>query len=312
MIIDDFLVQTDRGLFCKYGNFYLDPHKPVETAVISHAHGDHAIKGNKTVYCTEATRLIMQLRFKKSAAHEFYECGYHLTFKINSVQLSFYPAGHILGSAMILMEYQNMRYLYTGDYKLQHDETCEKAEFVEADVFITESTFANPNTQHPNAEEEIKKLNTVKSNIMLGAYVLGKSQRLIKLINNYCPEKIILVHQNILSTNAIYERLGINLGKYQAYNRKLMKQNLEGYIYLVPPLTFNNYSKAVNVVRAFASGWTRLQQQNGLSLYISDHVDWNDILISIQQVKPQEIWTLHGDGNHLKEYFKDKITVKIL
>jgi putative mRNA 3-end processing factor len=311
-IQQNFIILTKTGLYCEQGNFYLDPQEPVINAVISHAHADHAVSGNQNVYCTKATQLFMQTRYKNFAAANFNVKTYQEIFQINDVKISFYPAGHILGSAMVLLEYNGTRYLYTGDYKLEADETCEAVELCQADVLITETTFANPEVNHPDASEEIEKLNRVKANIMLGAYALGKSQRLVRLINDRCPEKKILVHHGIMPFMHIYEQMGINLGQYQVYDRKLMKQNLEGYVYVVPPMVFNSHMKAINVVRAFATGWKYLQQGNGLHLYVSDHVDWKAIIETIERVQPQEVWTLHGDGKLLKAHFQDRLTVKIL
>lgn len=311
-ILQDFITLTKTGLYCQLGNFYLDPKEPTLNAVISHAHADHAVSGNQNVFCTKATQLFMQTRYKKFAAADFHIKTYRETFDINGIKITFYPAGHMLGSAMILMQHNDVKYLYTGDYKLEPDDTCEAIVFCKADVLITETTFANPEVSHPDAIDEIKKLNQVKTNIMLGAYALGKSQRLIRLINQHCPEKKILVHHNMMPFVNLYEQLGVTLGPYQVYDRKLMKQNLEGYIYLVPPMVFNSYIRAINVVRVFATGWKYLQQGNGLHLYISDHVDWNAIIKTIERVQPQEVWTLHGDGKQLKAHFKDQLTVKIL
>lgn len=312
MILDDFLVPTKIGLFCVYGNFYLDPREMVKNAVISHAHGDHAISGNFHVYCTQATSSFMKQRYKKFAAEEFHIQAFHSVFSLNDVKISFIPAGHILGSALVLMEYKGIRYLYTGDYKLQPDDTCEPIEFVEADVLITETTFANPDTRHPDAVAEIKKLNSTQSNIMLGAYALGKSQRLIRLINDHCPDKRILVHHNILPFVKLYEELGIDMGKYEVYDRKVMKNNQSQMVYIVPPLVYRSYIKAINVVRVFASGWKHLQNNNELQLYISDHVDWNDIILTIEKVKPAQVWTTHGSGIQLKSYFQNILDVKLL
>ena len=109
----------------------------------------------------------------------------------------------------------------------------------------------------------------------------------------------------------IYEDYGMKMGSYKMYDRKVMKSNLENQVYIVPPMVFHSYHKAINVVRVFASGWKNLQQQNGISLYISDHADWDAILETIKKVQPKQLWTLHGDGKHLKEYFKDILEVKI-
>ncbi|MGZ3946308.1 MAG: MBL fold metallo-hydrolase [Mucilaginibacter sp.] len=311
MILDDFLYFDTNGLYCKYGNFYIDPKQPVTTAVISHAHADHAVPGSNEVYCTEATAAFMQQRYGKKAAKVFNIAAYDKPFSIGGVQITFIPAGHMLGSAQLLMEYNGTRYLYTGDYKLQPDATCEPVEWVKTDVLITESTFANPAILHPDPVAEIKKLNDIKSNILLGAYGLGKSQRLIKMINEYAPQKIVLIHHSIMPLNAIYQKMGVDIGKHQLYGRKLMKEQRE-YVYIVPPFTFDSYYRATGAKRLFASGWKNLQVNQNDTLFISDHADWNDILLTIERTQPQQVWTLHGDGHHLKKHFGENIFVKIL
>ena len=311
MILDDFLSFNPNGLYCKYGDFYLDPTEPVATAVISHAHADHAISGNTNVFCTEATAAFMQLRYGKNAAKAFNIAGYHQSFIIKDVKISFISAGHMLGSAQVLMEHEGTRYLYTGDYKIQPDATCEPIEWVKTDVLITESTFADPAIVHPDPVTEIQKLNDIKINILLGAYGLGKSQRLIHMINEHAPQKKILVHHRIMPINTIYEKMGFSPGKYQLYSRKLMKEQDE-YVYIVPPFTFDSYINAKGVKRLFASGRKNLQVNNNDTLFISDHVDWNDILQAVEHSQPKQVWTLHGNGMHLKKYFGNDILVKIL
>ena len=149
--------------------------------MISHAHGDHAIGGNLDVYCTEATALFMKHRYRKFAAGEFHLKIYYEVFKLNGVRMSFIPAGHILGSAQVLMEYSGVRYLYTGDYKLQPDNTCEPIEFVDCRCADHRNYFCR--SRYPAShtrKQEILKLNSTQTNIMLGAYALGKCQRLIQ------------------------------------------------------------------------------------------------------------------------------------
>ena len=311
MIQQDFLYFDANGLYCKYGKFYIDAVKPAQIAVISHAHADHAIPGNVEVYCTEPTSLFMKQRYGKNAAKVFNLAGYDKPFTIGGVQVTFIPAGHMLGSAQILMEYEGVKYLYTGDYKLQPDATCEPLEWVKTDVLITESTFANPTILHPDPVEEIKKLNDIKVNILLGAYGLGKSQRLINLINRHSPQKTILIHHSIMPLNGVYHKMGVDIGKHQLYSRKLMKEQREN-VYIVPPFTFESYFRAVGVKRLFASGWKNLQVNQNDTLFISDHADWNDILRTIEETRPTQVWTLHGDGNHLRKHFGDRIFVKIL
>lgn len=310
-IHSDFLVETKLGYYCSYGDFYVDPQYPVEKAVISHAHGDHAVPGHKSIFCTLGTSLFMKHRFTKQPDKSYSTVDYHVPIFFGKVKVSFIPAGHILGSAQILMEYEGVRYLYTGDYKLQSDNTCEPIEFVQADVLITETTFANPEIIHPDPVEEIKKLSSTSMNIMLGCYALGKAQRITQLVNEYCPEKVIYTHHNITPIHRLYNDNGFIKLKYEAYNRKALKDG-ENKIYLVPPMTFNNYFRAKNVVKVFASGWKRLQQHNDMTLYISDHIDWNDLLAYIAKVNPREVWTVHGEGGMLKQYYGDKLIVRDL
>jgi putative mRNA 3-end processing factor len=312
MILADFIVQTPKGLYCSYGDFYLDPKQPVQHAVISHAHADHAIAGNAKVYCTKPTSLFMTYRYKEEAAGIFLIKKYGQAFEINGVELFFFPAGHMLGSAQVLMCYNGTRYLYTGDYKLQEDPTCEAFEFVQADVLITETTFADPETMHPAAEQEIGKLNATELNIMLGAYVLGKSQRLISLINRYCIEKRIVVHHSLLPFIRIYEQEGISMGAYELFDKKFLKSSSRPLVYLVPPVVFNSNIKVMNVVKVFATGWKDLQRSNQMQLYVSDHADWNEIIRTISEVKPAEVWTTHGSGIQLRDHYKESLVVKLL
>lgn len=310
IILSDFLVRKPEGYYCRYGDFFIDAGSPVAHNVVSHAHGDHASSGHDYVYCTNGTALFMSYRYKQNRKDSYQVKLFNGTFKIGPVEITFLAAGHILGSAQILMEYQGIRYLYTGDYKLQADETSEPIEVQQADVLITESTFANPEVIHPDPIQEIKKLEGHASNILLGTYVLGKAQRITDLINRYCPERRVLVHSGILPYHRLYDEHGFKKMSYEPYNRREMKQGEQNKVYLVPPMTFNSYFRATKVLRAFASGWKRLQAQNDIELYISDHVDWNDILHYIKLVDPKEVWTLHGDGTILKSYFGDRLMVR--
>ncbi len=311
-ILNDFLVRQNSGFYCRYGDFYIDPLLPVPRAVISHGHGDHATPGHSVNFCTAPTEAIMSYRYSKVHLHQFSVHAYDQPFEIGGVRLRFIPAGHMLGSAQILMEFQGVRYLYSGDIKLQEDATCEPLHFVKADVLITESTFADPQVIHPDPVGEIQKLNSVQQNIMLGTYSLGKAQRLTRLITQYCPSKDLLIHRGILPFHHLYKSFGFDPGSFAPYNRKDMKAVPPNKIYLVPPMTFRSYLRAKNVVRAFASGWKHLQQNNALSVLISDHVDWPDLMRYIDSVSPKELWTVHGEGKHLKQYFQGHIPVKTI
>jgi len=311
-ILSDFLVQRPEGYYCRYGDFFIDPSRPVHRAVISHAHADHASPGHAEIFCTPSTAAFMQLRYSRQPQESFRTFPYHRGFTLGGVQLFFVAAGHMLGSAQIVMEYGGVRYLFTGDYKLQDDDTCEALEAVQADVLITESTFADPAVIHPDPLEEIRKINGKPHHILLGAYALGKAQRLTSLINRHCPDRRVLLHHGILPWHRLYGALGVRHLQYEPYHRKEMKNASGHHIYLVPPMTFNSYFRATNVIRVFASGWKRLQHANDMDLYISDHVDWNDILTYVGSVQPREIWTVHGEGRHLAAHFSGSLSVRPL
>jgi putative mRNA 3-end processing factor len=311
MILDDFIIKTDIGYYCKYANFYIDPSAAVENSVVSHAHADHASPGSIKVYCTEPTQAFMVLRYKHKAAKEFNISEFNILFSIGEVLLTFIPAGHILGSAQILMTYKGIKYLYSGDIKWQEDNTVEATESVYADVLITETTFARPEFEHPNAKDEIDALLNLKSPIVIGAYVLGKAQRINSLINQYHPEIPVYIHFDVYPYHKIYDRLGKSNLKYELLQKKDIRNGRLG-VYIVPPLTYQSYKIQYPYTFAFASGWDHLQNGQTL-LKISDHMDWKELLHYIDLVQPKQIWAIHGDPKKIIEHFANTNTlVKVL
>jgi putative mRNA 3-end processing factor len=299
-------------LYCAAGDFYIDPKRRVHKALISHAHGDHAVPNSGNIYTTAGTKKLMISRYKNGIRSRFNDVQYRESFHLNDVTITFYPAGHILGSAQILLEYEGRRFLYTGDFKIQEDSSCEGFELVHADVLITETTFAHPDYSHPESSFEIKRLSEVKEqNIMLGGYAIGKAQRLTQLISQHCPEKKILVQSEIARYHKVYESAGFNLGKWEVYNRDEFKHE-SGCVYIVPPNWLSRNRSNKNVYRAFATGWKRYFFNCDAILHVSDHADWNDILGLIDKVQPKKIYTLHGDGSHLKEHLQGKFDITVL
>ncbi len=295
---------TPIGLYCSVGDFFIDPKKSVKNALVSHAHSDHAVKNNKNIYCTAPTKDLMQFRNStKNSLEQFYVMEYGKTFELQDVKITFYPAGHILGSAMILMEHDGVKYLYTGDFKLQADNSCEAIVFIGADVLITETTFANPRHVHPDADQEILKLNDLKDkNTIIGTYALGKAQRVTQLALKHCPEKIVMVHSAIIPLHHIYKKFNYDLGNWLPYSRDLFKTSTN-CIYIVPPYIYNQYKDNSKYYSAFATGWDWFYKHNSIRLHISDHADWNDLQILVDKVAPKKILTVHGDGRHLQYHY---------
>ncbi|HLG33237.1 MAG TPA: MBL fold metallo-hydrolase [Bacteroidia bacterium] len=308
----EFLKITTRGLYCEAGGFYLDPKLVVNHAVITHAHSDHAVRGNKNVYCTAPTSEFMKLKFGNKNSGVYHVTEFGKTFQLGNVSLTLYPAGHILGSAQVLMEHNRVKYLYTGDFKLTDDNSCEAFEFVSADVLYMETTFASPSYSHPEPGEEISKLNEMKGmNILIGAYSLGKAQRVTQLVTKHCPEKKVIVHSNAVPFHRIYESFSYSLGGWDFFSQKLLRDSTD-IVYIVPPSVYNKYLSNKTFLKTFATGWKQFYRGNDFTLTISDHADWKELHTLISHVKAKTIFTLHGDGSRLKKFFDGQATNVIL
>jgi putative mRNA 3-end processing factor len=298
------LKNTPIGLYCAVGDFYIDPKKPVMHAIVSHAHSDHAVKNNKNIYCTAPTKALMDSRnTSKTSTEVFHIKEYGETFILNDVKVTLYPAGHMLGSAMVLLENDNIKYLYTGDFKLQDDGSCEKIEIVSADVLITETTFANPRHIHPDADEEMKKLLTLEGkNIIIGTYAIGKAQRITHLALKNLPNKIIMVHSSLIPFHTLYQKFGFDLGNWLPYSRNVFKDT-DNSVLIVPPYVYHRYKDNSKYHSMFATGWDWFYKNTSIRLHISDHADWNDLQILVEKVAPKKIFTVHGDGRHMQYHY---------
>lgn len=310
--VNNFLQKTKTGLYCIAGDFYLDPTRSVHRALISHAHGDHAVPNNGIVYSTEPTKSFMDYRHGLKLFTEFNTVKYGQSFLLNDVEITFYPAGHMLGSAQILMEYSGERYLYTGDFKTQEDKSCEPFEFVKCHHLITETTFASPIYDHPDPVDVLTELVQEKVNVVVGAYAIGKAQRITKIIAEKFPEVPVYVHPEIAPFHEIYSKHGFDLGKWNMYRRAEFKEQEQSF-YIVSPSQFKRFSRNKNVLKVFATGWKQAYYECDRVLAISDHADWNGLLELIEKSEPTNIYTVHGDGSHLKAHLQNsKIKVEIL
>ena len=178
----------NENLYISPINTYIDPSKPVENAIITHGHADHAKPGHKNVLATKETINIMKIRYGENCAQNFQELKLNKSLKIDDVEITFYPAGHILGSVQVLAEYKGEKINFTGDYKTKKDKTCEYFEPVRCHTLVTEATFGLPVFQHPNEHNEIKKLLRSLELFpnrphIVGVYALGKAQRIIGLLS---------------------------------------------------------------------------------------------------------------------------------
>lgn len=303
----DLLLPQPEGLYCPIGDFYIDPVRPVERALITHGHADHARPGNHSVMATQQTLDIMAVRYGANFAQATQAAGWGVETRIGDVKVSFHPAGHVLGSAQISVEHRGLRIVASGDYKRSPDPTCQNFELVKCDIFITEATFGLPVFRHPGAKAEIAKLLRSVAQFpdrthMVGAYALGKAQRVIREIRDAGYDEPIYIHGALQKLCDYYEGQGIALGDLRpATLEKGDKKDFAGTIVVGTPSSFADRwaRRFADPVASFASGWMQVRQrarQRGveLPLIISDHCDWDELILTIDEVEAEEIWVTHG------------------
>src|SRR5580700_10545764 len=312
---EDILMPTPAGLCCKPGGFHIDPTRIVERALITHAHSDHARAGHGAVLATRETLDLMRLRYGENFAGAAQAIGYGESVTINGVTVTFHPAGHVLGSAQIAVEghdlkHNGLRIVASGDYKNVPDPTCTPFELVPCDVFITEATFALPVFRHGDPDGEIKKLLRSVALFperahLVGAYSLGKAQRVIALLRKAGYAAPIYLHGAMEKITRYYESRGIALGELRLVSGAT-KQTLAGTITICPPSALNDLwtRRFPDPLAAFASGWMRVrararQQGVSLPLVISDHADWDGLTATIAATGAGEIWVTHGQEDAL-------------
>lgn len=303
-VMSNLLTLTPEGLYSPLANAHIDPIRPVDRAVITHGHADHARAGHGAVLASRQTLEIMAIRYGPGFCKSQQPAAYGEVVKINGVAVSLHPAGHVLGSAQILLEADGHRTVVSGDYKRHADPTCAPFELVTCDTFVTEATFGLPVFRHPPAASEVAKL--LKSmdlfsgrTHLLGAYALGKAQRAIAEIRAGGYDRPIYLHGALEKLTSYYQSQGVNLGPIEPVGRR--GKELAGALVLCPPgqLTDRWARRFGDPVTSMASGWMRVRaraRQRGveLPLIISDHADWDDLCRTIIETGAEQVWVTHG------------------
>jgi putative mRNA 3-end processing factor len=307
---EDLLAPTPAGVFCKPGGFCIDPTRPVERAVITHAHSDHARPGHGAVLATQETLDLMRLRYGDNFAGTSQAAQPGETIKIGNAEVTFHPAGHVLGSAQVAVACDGLTIVAAGDYKDAPDPTCAPFELVPCDVFITEATFGLPVFRHGDPRSEIARLlHSVavfaERAHLVGAYSLGKAQRVIAMIRQAGYDRPIYLHGALEAITRYYQGRGIGLGELRPV-RGTDKAELAGAIALCPPSSLQDVwtRRFPDPVPCFASGWMRVRaraRQRGveLPLVISDHADWDGLTATVAATGASEIWVTHGQEDAL-------------
>jgi putative mRNA 3-end processing factor len=301
---ESWLAPGPEGLFCAAGGFHVDPHRPVERAIITHGHSDHARAGHGAVLATAETIAIMRARLGDACAGSFQALAYGEVLMIGDARVQLAPAGHILGSAQVVIEHRGRRAVVSGDYKRRADPTCAPFELQRCELFITEATFGLPVFRHEPDEREIGRLLASVAQFperahLVGVYGLGKCQRLIALLRGAGYGRGIWLHGALAGMCEVYVALGHDLGALRLVSEAEGK--LAGEIVLCPPSALaDRWSRRLaDPVTAFASGWMRVRgraRQRGveLPLVISDHCDWPELIQTIGETGAGEIWVTHG------------------
>ena len=311
MTIPDWLIPQPQGLYLAPADAWIDPSRAVARALVTHGHADHARPGHGAVLATPETLAIMAARFGEQPGAQALRHGERLM--LGGVEVSFHPAGHVLGSAQIRLQHKGQRVVISGDYKRRPDPTAAAFEPVPCDIFITEATFGLPVFRHPPVAHEIGKLLAARAAnpdraLLLGAYALGKAQRLVAELRAAGYDERIYLHGAMTRLFALYETQGVALGDVAPLG-DLKGEALKGRIVLAPPSALaDRWSQRLpDPLTAMASGWMRVRQrakQRGveLPLIVSDHADWDELTATISELRPEQVWITHGRDDALAHW----------
>jgi putative mRNA 3-end processing factor len=304
------LRNTPEGLYCPPGDFHIDPVRPVARAVITHGHSDHARAGHGAVLATPQTLAIMTARYGEDFATAAEAARYGQRITRNEVDVTLVPAGHVLGSAQAMLRWKGITAVISGDYKRRRDPTCVLFEPVPCNLFVSEATFGLPVFRFPDASDEVAKL--LKSvalfperTHLVGAYALGKAQRIICLLREAGYNKTLYMHGAMDSMNTLYQAHGVDLGPL-APATDTARNALPGEIVIAPPSAIADKwaRRFADPIPAFASGWMMVrararQRHVELPLVVSDHADWDELTQTFTELKPEELWITHGSEEAL-------------
>ncbi len=305
---------NDKGIYCVPGDFYIDPWKPVEKALITHGHADHARWGMKSYLCHHFTVPILHSRIGKDIHVE--GIGYNETRNINGVKVSFHPAGHIIGSAQIRLEYKGKIVVVSGDYKVQDDGISTPFEPIKCHEFVTESTFGLPIYNWDSIAQQNKAMqNWVihnqsqgKTSVFVG-YSLGKAQRIMKALNKIAP---IYTHYSITKLNEAYKQVGVQLPEYTSLDFRESVAHVDQSVVIVPPalVESNALKKIPNMVYAICSGWMQVRgarrwRSADAGFAISDHADWNGLITAIRETQAEKVYVTHGQTIVFAKYLTE-------
>ncbi len=298
------LQETPLGLYCAAGDFYVDPWKPVARAIITHAHSDHARSGCQSYLAARSGSAILRMRLGRQAHISFID--YNQTQTIGAARVSLHPAGHMTGSAQVRIEVDGQVWVVSGDYKLQHDPTCSTFEPVRCHTFITESTFGLPIYRWDAPEIVVDQIHqwwrgnqsAGRASVLLG-YTIGKAQRLLASLDDTIGP--IYAHGAVFNACHAYRDCGVRLPELHHVMQAPAKNNWSQALIVAPPSALGStwLRRFGDVSTAMASGWMRVRgirrrRAVDRGFVMSDHVDWQDLMLAIEQTGAENVWVTHG------------------
>lgn len=301
---------TNNGIYCRQADVYIDPWKPVNKAIITHAHSDHARTGNKYYLAHKNSESILRYRLGNIVLQTL---NYYETININGVTISLHPAGHVIGSAQVRLEYKGEIWVVSGDYKVKNDGYTIPFEPVKCQHFITESTFGLPIYNFPQAEEvNLQLSNWVEENAARGlnsvilGYALGKAQRILTGLKTDQP---VLLHSTIYNTN---EALGFDNSRYIKFTPEFKKETLNpGIVVATGSVVGSPWLRRFDPYKlAFCSGWMQLRgarrrRNADKGFVMSDHADWNGLNEAVLATSAENIYVTHGYKSVYSKWLRD-------
>ncbi len=295
---------TKKGLHCEQGNFYIDPWEQVDKAILTHAHADHTYRGNQTYLVPTEGERLSRIRLGDEAVIE--SMPYGETKVMNGVKVSFHPAGHVLGSAQIRVEYKGEIWVASGDYKLTPDATCAPFEPVKCHNFITEATFALPIYRWTPTEKVFEQINEwwrrnqERGKVsVIGAYSLGKAQRVMNGVDRSIGK--IFTHGAVERLTEAYRECGVDLPETKYVGDVENKKDFAGSLVVAPPAALaSTWTRRFGAhSTGFASGWmvvrgARRRKAVDRGFVLSDHADWTELQTAIKSSEAETVFVTHG------------------
>jgi putative mRNA 3-end processing factor len=309
------ITATPRGLYCPAGDFYIDPAKPVQTAVVTHAHGDHLREGSARMLMAAPGLGVARKRLKD--ARNVVPLEYGVPVALGPVTVSLHPAGHILGSSQVRLEQDGEVWVVSGDYKRQSDPTCAPFEPLECDVFVSETTFGQPHFVWPDTAAVVGNIvrwwhiNRERGkNSVLFCYALGKAQRVLAEMLRHTQEPVH-VHGEIGTLVEVYRSAGIDMVPTLPVTASSAAELRGALIMATPTMSRSSWLRRLGSgARAFCSGWMLLEGESrrrgyDLGFVVSDHADWPALVRTCQESRAQRILLMHGRTDRLAAHLME-------